>query len=55
MRWLVLRLFSTIIRKLDWVDDEVGKKTEKFLKIVILKNMYTQKELDVSLLDICAI
>ncbi|CAO3663100.1 unnamed protein product [Umbelopsis vinacea] len=33
-------------RKLDWVDDEVGKKTEKFLKIVILKNMYTQKELD---------
>lgn len=38
------------IRKLDWVDDEVGKKTEKFRKIVILKNMYTQQELDVSLL-----
>jgi len=33
-------------RKLDWVDDEVGKKTEKFLKIVILKNMYSQQELD---------
>ncbi|GAB5587542.1 hypothetical protein Unana1_02442 [Umbelopsis nana] len=33
-------------RKLDWVDDEVGKKTEKFRKIVILKNMYTQQELD---------
>ncbi|KAJ2959769.1 hypothetical protein NQZ79_g4799 [Umbelopsis isabellina] len=33
-------------RKLDWVDDEVGKKAEKFQKIVILKNMYTQQELD---------
>ncbi|KAI9472033.1 MAG: hypothetical protein EXX96DRAFT_489644 [Benjaminiella poitrasii] len=33
-------------RKLDWVDDEVGKKQEKFAKIVILKNMYTQEELD---------
>ncbi|KAG2176418.1 hypothetical protein INT43_005658 [Umbelopsis isabellina] len=33
-------------RKLDWVDDEVGKKTEKFQKIVILKNMYSQQELD---------
>jgi hypothetical protein len=36
-----------LFRKLDWVDDEVGKKTEKFRKIVILKNMYTQQELDV--------
>ncbi|KAG2184153.1 hypothetical protein INT44_009168 [Umbelopsis vinacea] len=33
-------------RKLDWVDDEVGKKNEKFRKIIILKNMYTQQELD---------
>ncbi|KAI7855659.1 hypothetical protein BDC45DRAFT_505574 [Circinella umbellata] len=33
-------------RKLDWVDEEGGKKTEKFNKIVILKNMYTQEELD---------
>jgi len=37
-----------LFRKLDWVDDEVGKKTEKFRKIIILKNMYTQQELDVS-------
>lgn len=35
-------------RKLDWVDEETGKKAEKFNKIVILKNMYTQQELDVS-------
>ncbi|KAI9263294.1 hypothetical protein BDA99DRAFT_509858 [Phascolomyces articulosus] len=35
-------------RKLDWVDEESGKKAEKFNKIVILKNMYTQEELDVS-------
>ncbi|KAI8341045.1 hypothetical protein BC941DRAFT_415701 [Chlamydoabsidia padenii] len=33
-------------RKLDWVEDESGKKSEKFSKIVILKNMYTQQELD---------
>ncbi|KAI8147898.1 hypothetical protein BJV82DRAFT_593837 [Fennellomyces sp. T-0311] len=33
-------------RKLDWVDEESGKKAEKFNKIVILKNMYTQQELD---------
>ncbi|KAI7906823.1 uncharacterized protein BX663DRAFT_497709 [Cokeromyces recurvatus] len=33
-------------RKFDWIDDEVGKKQEKFAKIVILKNMYTQEELD---------
>ncbi|KAI8062690.1 nuclear mRNA splicing factor-associated protein [Gongronella butleri] len=33
-------------RKLDWVEEETGKKSEKFAKIVILKNMYTQKELD---------
>ncbi|CAO3643067.1 unnamed protein product [Cunninghamella echinulata] len=33
-------------RKLDWVEDESGKKNEKFSKIVILKNMYTQQELD---------
>ncbi|KAG1609010.1 hypothetical protein G6F46_011120 [Rhizopus delemar] len=33
-------------RKLDWVDDESGKRQEKFAKIVILKNMYTQEELD---------
>ncbi|KAF7728182.1 hypothetical protein EC973_006576 [Apophysomyces ossiformis] len=33
-------------RKLDWVEDEAGKKSEKFSKIVILKNMYTQEELD---------
>ncbi|KAJ8653673.1 hypothetical protein O0I10_010711 [Lichtheimia ornata] len=33
-------------RKLDWVDEETGKKAEKFNKIVILKNMYTQQELD---------
>ncbi|CAO3590139.1 unnamed protein product [Absidia cylindrospora] len=33
-------------RKLDWVEDEEGKKSEKFSKIVILKNMYTQQELD---------
>ncbi|KAI8384907.1 uncharacterized protein BYT42DRAFT_564017 [Radiomyces spectabilis] len=33
-------------RKLDWVDNEEGKKTEKFAKIVILKNMYTHEELD---------
>lgn len=33
-------------RKLDWVDEEGGKKQEKFSKIVILKNMYTQEELD---------
>ncbi|CEI85549.1 hypothetical protein RMCBS344292_00011 [Rhizopus microsporus] len=33
-------------RKLDWVEDETGKKQEKFAKIVILKNMYTQEELD---------
>ncbi|ORY92220.1 hypothetical protein BCR43DRAFT_497979 [Syncephalastrum racemosum] len=33
-------------RKLDWVDEEGGKKAEKFAKIVILKNMYTQQELD---------
>ncbi|KAI9317514.1 hypothetical protein BX666DRAFT_1856955 [Dichotomocladium elegans] len=32
--------------KLDWVDEETGKKAEKFSKIVILKNMYTQQELD---------
>lgn len=34
-------------RKLDWVENEEGKKAEKFAKIVILKNMYTQQELDV--------
>lgn len=33
-------------RKFDWVDEESGKKQEKFAKIVILKNMYTQEELD---------
>ncbi|KAI8990798.1 hypothetical protein BDF20DRAFT_812538 [Mycotypha africana] len=33
-------------RKLDWVESDVGKKQEKFAKIVILKNMYTQEELD---------
>ncbi|KAI8077857.1 uncharacterized protein BX664DRAFT_367317 [Halteromyces radiatus] len=33
-------------RKLDWVEEEAGKKSEKFSKIVILKNMYTQQELD---------
>ncbi|KAL0082247.1 hypothetical protein J3Q64DRAFT_1634535 [Phycomyces blakesleeanus] len=33
-------------RKLDWFDDESGKKDEKFSKIVILKHMYTQEELD---------
>ncbi|KAL1932134.1 hypothetical protein VTP01DRAFT_9190 [Rhizomucor pusillus] len=33
-------------RKLDWIEDETGKKAEKFAKIVILKNMYTQEELD---------
>ncbi|GAA5805590.1 hypothetical protein HPULCUR_011110 [Helicostylum pulchrum] len=33
-------------RKLDWIDEEGGKKQEKFAKIVILKNMYTQEELD---------
>lgn len=33
-------------RKFDWVDEEGGKKQEKFAKIVILKNMYTQEELD---------
>ncbi|KAI9304259.1 hypothetical protein BJ944DRAFT_163904 [Cunninghamella echinulata] len=33
-------------RKLDWIEDESGKKNEKFSKIVILKNMYTQQELD---------
>ncbi|KAG0171699.1 hypothetical protein DFQ28_000718 [Apophysomyces sp. BC1034] len=33
-------------RKLDWVEEETGKKSEKFAKIVILKNMYTQEELD---------
>ncbi|KAI8645090.1 hypothetical protein BD408DRAFT_339447 [Parasitella parasitica] len=32
-------------RKFDWVE-EGGKKQEKFSKIVILKNMYTQEELD---------
>lgn len=33
-------------RKFDWVEEEGGKKQEKFSKIVILKNMYTQEELD---------
>ncbi|KAI9472928.1 hypothetical protein BDB00DRAFT_216080 [Zychaea mexicana] len=33
-------------RKLDWVEEEGGKKAEKFNKIVILKNMYTHEELD---------
>ncbi|CAO3612177.1 unnamed protein product [Cunninghamella blakesleeana] len=33
-------------RKLDWIEEESGKKSEKFSKIVILKNMYTQQELD---------
>jgi HIV Tat-specific factor 1 len=33
-------------RKFDWVEEEGGKKQEKFAKIVILKNMYTQEELD---------
>ncbi|ORX48246.1 hypothetical protein DM01DRAFT_262435 [Hesseltinella vesiculosa] len=33
-------------RKLDWIEEETGKKSEKFAKIVILKNMYTQQELD---------
>lgn len=37
-----------LYRKLDWVEEETGKKAEKFNKIVILKNMYTQQELDVS-------
>jgi HIV Tat-specific factor 1 len=33
-------------RKFDWIEEEGGKKQEKFSKIVILKNMYTQEELD---------
>lgn len=33
-------------RKFDWVEEEGGKKQEKFSKIAILKNMYTQEELD---------
>jgi HIV Tat-specific factor 1 len=33
-------------RKLDWIEEQGGKKTEKFAKIVILKHMYTLEELD---------
>ncbi|KAI7868625.1 hypothetical protein BDF14DRAFT_1792324 [Spinellus fusiger] len=33
-------------RKLDWVDEEEGKRIAKFSKIVVLKHMYTQEELD---------
>ncbi|KAI8073482.1 uncharacterized protein B0P05DRAFT_548747 [Gilbertella persicaria] len=42
----VKRKIQQIQRKLDWVEEEGGKKQEKFAKIVILKNMYTQEELD---------
>ncbi|KAI8333267.1 hypothetical protein EDC96DRAFT_20206 [Choanephora cucurbitarum] len=42
----VKRKIQQLQRKFDWVDEETGKKQEKFAKIVILKNMYTQEELD---------
>lgn len=40
------RKLQQIQRKLDWVEDESGKKQEKYAKIVILKHMYTLEELD---------
>ncbi|KAI8988932.1 hypothetical protein BDB01DRAFT_757675 [Pilobolus umbonatus] len=42
----VKKKLQQLQRKLDWIEDEDGKKQEKFAKIVILKNMYTQEELD---------
>ncbi|KAJ3140803.1 hypothetical protein HK100_009239 [Physocladia obscura] len=33
-------------KKLDWFEDETGKKSEKYSKIVILKHMFTKGEID---------
>ncbi|KAI9204268.1 uncharacterized protein BJ171DRAFT_122085 [Polychytrium aggregatum] len=33
-------------KRLDWFDDEVGKKTEKLAKTIILKHMFTPKEIE---------
>jgi hypothetical protein len=36
-----------LARRLDWFEDEEGKKAAKANKIVILKHMFTKEELDV--------
>ncbi|TPX30517.1 hypothetical protein SmJEL517_g05936 [Synchytrium microbalum] len=33
-------------RKLDWTEDEIGAKSEKLRKVVVLKHMFTQQELE---------
>ncbi|KAI9333312.1 nuclear mRNA splicing factor-associated protein [Obelidium mucronatum] len=33
-------------KKLDWFEEEAGKKSDKFSKIVILKHMFTKQEID---------
>ncbi|KAI8610240.1 hypothetical protein BC830DRAFT_1146752 [Chytriomyces sp. MP71] len=33
-------------KKLDWFEEEAGKKNEKFARIVILKHMFTKQEID---------
>ncbi|KAJ3199221.1 hypothetical protein HDU82_000624 [Entophlyctis luteolus] len=33
-------------KKLDWFEEETGKKSEKFSKIVVLKHMFTKSEID---------
>ena len=38
---------SSNSRKLDWVEDEVGEKTKRLQKVVILKYMFTLQELEV--------
>ncbi|ORY39966.1 hypothetical protein BCR33DRAFT_719769 [Rhizoclosmatium globosum] len=34
-------------KKLDWFEEEAGKKSEKISKIVIMKHMFTKQEIDV--------
>ncbi|ORX93255.1 hypothetical protein K493DRAFT_262613 [Basidiobolus meristosporus CBS 931.73] len=38
--------FNKLERKLDWFDADEGKKAEKFNKVVILKHMFTQQEIE---------
>ena len=38
---------SLSVRKLDWFDEETGKKAERHSKIVILKHMFTLEEIEV--------
>ncbi|KAJ3410042.1 hypothetical protein CcCBS67573_g00287 [Chytriomyces confervae] len=42
----VQKKIQNLQKKLDWFEEENGKKSDKFARIVILKHMFTKQEID---------